>query len=60
MAKQAIYQRLQKIMAQSAVSEKLLSMGAAPDLRNPQETQLFIEAESKYWLHIIKEAGIKV
>ena len=57
---QATYQRLQKIMAQPAVTEKLLSMGAAPDLRNPQETKAFIEAESRHWLPIIKEAGIKV
>ena len=57
---QATYQRLQKIMAQPAVTEKLLSMGATPDLRNPLETRAFIEAESKHWLPIIKEAGIKV
>jgi|JI6StandDraft_1071083.scaffolds.fasta_scaffold07869_5 tripartite-type tricarboxylate transporter receptor subunit TctC len=57
---QATYQRLQKIMAQPAVTEKLLSMGAAPDLRNPQETKAFIEGESRHWLPIIKEAGIKV
>jgi tripartite-type tricarboxylate transporter receptor subunit TctC len=57
---QATYQRLQKIMAQPAVTEKLLSMGATPDLRNPLETLAFIEAESKRWLPIIKEAGIKV
>jgi tripartite-type tricarboxylate transporter receptor subunit TctC len=57
---QATYQRLQKIMAQPAVNEKLLGMGAAPDLRNPQETRAFIEAESRHWLPIIKEAGIRV
>jgi tripartite-type tricarboxylate transporter receptor subunit TctC len=57
---QATYQRLQKIMAQPAVTEKLMSMGATPDLRNPLETRAFIEAESKHWLPIIKEAGIKV
>ncbi len=57
---QATYQRLQKIMAQPAVAEKLLSMGAAPDLCNPQDTKAFIEAESRHWLPIIKEAGIKV
>ena len=31
-----------------------------PGLRNPLETRAFIEAESKHWLPIIKEAGIKV
>jgi tripartite-type tricarboxylate transporter receptor subunit TctC len=57
---QATFQRLQKIMAQPAVTEKLLSMGAAPDLRNPQETKAFVEAESNHWLPIIKDAGSKV
>lgn len=57
---QATYQRLQKIMARPAVTEKLLSMGAVPDLRDPQETKAFIETESRHWLPIIKEAGIKV
>ena len=57
---QATYQRLQKIMAQPAVNEKLQSLGAVPDLRNPLETRAFVEAESRHWLPIIKEAGIKV
>ncbi len=57
---QATYQRLQKIMAQPAVNERLQSLGAVPDLRNPLETRAFVEAESRHWLPIIKEAGIKV
>ena len=56
----ATYQRLQKIMAQPAVNERLQSLGAVPDLRNPLETRAFVEAESRHWLPIIKEAGIKV
>lgn len=57
---QATYERLQRIMAQPAVNEKLLSLGAVPDLRPPQETRAFVEAESRHWLPIIKEAGIRV
>ena len=57
---QATYQRLQKIRAQPAVNERLQSLGAVPDLRNPLETRAFVEAESRHWLPIIKEAGIKV
>jgi tripartite-type tricarboxylate transporter receptor subunit TctC len=57
---QATYQRLQKIMARPEVTDKLLSLGAAPDLKTPQETRAFVEAESRHWLPIIKEAGIKV
>lgn len=57
---QATYERLQRIMARPAVNDKLLAMGAMPDLRNPHDTRAFIESESRHWIPIIKEAGIKV
>jgi tripartite-type tricarboxylate transporter receptor subunit TctC len=57
---QSTYQHLQKIMARPAVREKLLSMGARPDLRDPAQTRAFITAEAGKWLPVIKEAGIKV
>jgi len=57
---QNTYQRLQKIMAQPAVNERLIAMGAQPDLLSPMETKAFVEAESAHWLPIIRQAGIKV
>lgn len=57
---QSTYQRLQKIMARPQVNERLLAMGAVPDLRSPHETRAFVEAEFKHWIPIIKEAGIRV
>ncbi|MBK0392551.1 Bug family tripartite tricarboxylate transporter substrate binding protein [Ramlibacter algicola] len=57
---QSTYQHLQTIMARPVVREKLLSLGAQPELQNPAQTKAFIEAEARRWLPIIKEAGIKV
>ena len=54
------YQRLQKIMARPQVTERLLAMGAVPDLRSPSDTRAFVEAEFRHWVPLIKEAGIKV
>lgn len=57
---QATYQRLQRIMARPQVTERLLAMGAVPDLKNPQESQAFVEAEFRHWIPLIKAAGIRV
>jgi len=57
---QATYQRLQRIMARPQVTERLLAMGAVPDLKNPQESQAFVEAEFRHWVPLIKAAGIRV
>lgn len=54
-----IYQRLQKIMARPSTQEKLVSMGARPELLNPTETRAFMESESRRWIPIIKEANIR-
>ena len=57
---QSTYQHLQKIMARPAVNDRLVSLGARPDLKDPAQTRAFIEAEARRWLPVIKEAGIKV
>jgi tripartite-type tricarboxylate transporter receptor subunit TctC len=57
---QSTYAHLQKIMAQSSVREKLVALGARPDLLNPAASRVFIEAEARRWLPLIKQAGIKV
>jgi tripartite-type tricarboxylate transporter receptor subunit TctC len=57
---QSTYQHLQKIMAQPAVKDKLLAMGAQPDLLSPAQSRAFLESESRRWLPLIRQAGIKV
>jgi len=57
---QNTYRALQKIMAQPAVRDKLVSLGARPDLLDPAQSRAFIEAESRRWLPLIRQAGIKV
>lgn len=56
---QSTYQRLQKIMARPATLEKLVGMGARPELLSPVETRAFMESESRRWVPIIKEANIR-
>lgn len=56
---QGIYQRLQKIMSRPSTQEKLVSMGARPELLSPTETRAFMESESRRWIPIIKEANIR-
>jgi tripartite-type tricarboxylate transporter receptor subunit TctC len=57
---QPTYEALQKIMAKAAVTARLVSLGAKPDLKSPAETRAFIENEYKRWIPVIREAGIKV
>jgi len=57
---QSTYAYLQKIMAQSSVRDKLVAMGAQPDLLNPSASRTFIESEARRWLPLIRQAGIKV
>jgi tripartite-type tricarboxylate transporter receptor subunit TctC len=57
---QSTYQHLQKIMAQPTVKDKLLAMGAQPDLLSPAQSRAFLESESRRWLPLIRQAGIKV
>jgi tripartite-type tricarboxylate transporter receptor subunit TctC len=54
------YQALEKIMARPAVQERLVALGARPDLQDPARSRAFIESEARRWLPIIKEAGIRV
>lgn len=57
---QSTYDALRKIMAKPAVTERLASLGAKPDLKSPAETRAFIENEYKRWIPVIHEAGIKI
>ncbi len=57
---QSTYASLQKIMARKEVTDKLLLLGARPDLLNPAQTRAFFEAEQKRWVPFIREAGIKI
>jgi tripartite-type tricarboxylate transporter receptor subunit TctC len=54
------YQALEKIMARPQVQERLVALGARPDLQDPARSRAFIESEARRWLPLIKEAGIKV
>jgi tripartite-type tricarboxylate transporter receptor subunit TctC len=54
------YQALEKIMARPQVQERLIALGARPDLQDPARSRAFIESEARRWLPIIREAGIKV
>lgn len=57
---QSTYQHLQKLMSRQAVTDKLLSMGARPHLLDPAQTRAFFEEETRRWLPVIRDAGIKV
>jgi tripartite-type tricarboxylate transporter receptor subunit TctC len=59
-AVQGTYRALQKVMAQAAVREKLVALGARPELLDPTQSRAFLEAESRRWLPLIRQAGIKV
>jgi tripartite-type tricarboxylate transporter receptor subunit TctC len=52
-------QALEKIMARPAVQERLVALGARPDLQDPGRSRAFIESEARRWLPIIREVGIK-
>jgi tripartite-type tricarboxylate transporter receptor subunit TctC len=54
------YQALERIMARPQVQERLVALGARPDLQDPARSRAFIESEARRWLPIIREAGIKV
>lgn len=54
------YQALEKIMARPQVQERLVALGARPDLQDPARSRAFIESEARRWLPIIREAGIRV
>lgn len=54
------YQALERIMARPPVQERLVALGARPDLQDPARSRAFIESEARRWLPIIREAGIRV
>jgi tripartite-type tricarboxylate transporter receptor subunit TctC len=56
---QSTYEALQRIMAKPAVTARLVSLGAKPNLTSPADTRAFIENEYKRWIPIIRESGIK-
>ncbi len=55
-----IYRRLQRILARPEILERLTSMGAQPDLRDPAATRLFMQGETNRWAPLIRESGIKL
>ncbi|MFN9939770.1 MAG: Bug family tripartite tricarboxylate transporter substrate binding protein [bacterium] len=57
---ESTWQALRRIMARPAVQERLVAMGARPDLLGPAQTRSFVEAEAARWLPVIRQAGIRV
>jgi len=49
---------IKKILAMPDIEEKMLKLGVEPDYMNAEELTRYIEADSKKWGELIKQAGI--
>ncbi|WP_143705224.1 Bug family tripartite tricarboxylate transporter substrate binding protein, partial [Pollutimonas nitritireducens] len=51
---------LQQVLNEPAVREKLISQGADPAPGTPEEFAHFVEAETKKWASLVKEAKLEI
>lgn len=49
---------IKKILAMPDIEEKMLKLGVEPDYMNAEQLTRYIEADSKKWGELIKQAGI--